>query len=95
MMSMHHLLIVQCTNYSTDNILSEPSKCRCYQEESMIVSMARCECVIAETVKLTFSALYNPNGPLAMIAFLVFLAVAVGLWYREHTLPEPRWKKLI
>ena len=32
---------------------------------------------------LTSSALYNPNGPIAIIAFLVLLAVAIALWYRK------------
>jgi hypothetical protein len=32
---------------------------------------------------LISSALYDPNGPMSMIAFVVLLAVAVALWYRE------------
>ena len=35
---------------------------------------------------LTSSALYNPNGPIAIIAFLVLLAVAIALWYRKSSI---------
>jgi hypothetical protein len=34
-------------------------------------------------LSLTSSALYDPNGPMSMIAFVVLLAVAIALWYRE------------
>jgi len=35
---------------------------------------------------LTSSALYNPNGPIAIIAFFVLLAVAIALWYRKFSM---------
>lgn len=35
---------------------------------------------------LTSSALYNPNGPIAIIAFLVLLTVAIALWYRMSSM---------
>jgi hypothetical protein len=34
-------------------------------------------------LSLTCSALYDPNGPMSIIAFVVLLAVAIALWYRE------------
>lgn len=34
---------------------------------------------------LTISALYNPNGAAAIIAFVIFFGVAIGLWYRESS----------
>jgi hypothetical protein len=36
---------------------------------------------------LTTSALYNSNGPMAMIAFLIFLVAAIGFWYRAFPRP--------
>ncbi|WVW79663.1 hypothetical protein I302_101632 [Kwoniella bestiolae CBS 10118] len=37
-------------------------------------------------------AIYNPNGPAAIIAFLVFGGVAVGLWTRYFRFGKPRPK---